>query len=200
MACVKQLSACPVRSARVQAFHTSRAAPKHVNSICRCQTSRDANNNIAQLPIRLGAAAGLMSLGMAVTQPSFADLNKYEAAAGGEFNVGTAMQYGEAELRGKDFSGQVWGCWQVPSLVMHHALHLPNTSLAYSTVHSQESRHAAQDLRRSNFTSADARNANFAGAKLQGCYFIKAVTANANFQVQFFMLKLISTCHNCSLA
>ena len=40
-----------------------------------------------------------------------------------------------------------------------------------------------QDLRRSNFTSADARNANFKGTKLQGAYFIKAVTANANFEV-----------------
>ena len=40
-----------------------------------------------------------------------------------------------------------------------------------------------QDLRRSNFTSADCRNANFKGANLQGTYFIKAVTAKANFEV-----------------
>lgn len=67
---------------------------------------------------------------------------------------------------------------------------------------------AAQDLRRSNFTSADARNANFAGAKLQGCYFIKAVTANANFQVYqlcvcMLMLLLgpesIASCHKMQL-
>lgn len=38
-----------------------------------------------------------------------------------------------------------------------------------------------QDLRRSNFTSADARRANFKGAKLNGAYFIKTVTAYADF-------------------
>ena len=36
-----------------------------------------------------------------------ADLNKYEAAAGGEFNIGTAQQYGEADIKGKDFHDQV---------------------------------------------------------------------------------------------
>ena len=54
-----------------------------------------------------GAAATLLSFSAFACQPALADLNKFEAAAGGEFNVGTAAQYGEAELRGKDFSGQV---------------------------------------------------------------------------------------------
>ena len=36
-----------------------------------------------------------------------ADLNKYEAAAGGEFNIGTAQQYGEADIKGKDFHDEV---------------------------------------------------------------------------------------------
>ncbi len=39
-----------------------------------------------------------------------ADLNKYEAAAGGEFNIGTAQQYGEADIKGKDFHDQVCHC------------------------------------------------------------------------------------------
>ena len=55
-----------------------------------------------------GAAAALLSLGAFACGPALADLNKFEAAAGGEFGVGTAMQYGDAELRGKDFSGQVF--------------------------------------------------------------------------------------------
>ena len=55
-----------------------------------------------------GAAATLLSFSAFACQPALADLNKFEAAAGGEFNVGTAAQYGEAELRGKDFSGQVF--------------------------------------------------------------------------------------------
>ena len=55
-----------------------------------------------------GAAATFLSFSAFACQPALADLNKFEAAAGGEFNVGTAAQYGEAELRGKDFSGQVF--------------------------------------------------------------------------------------------
>ena len=54
-----------------------------------------------------GTAAALVSLSLFSGAPALADLNKFEAAAGGEFGVGTAAQYGEAELRGKDFSGQV---------------------------------------------------------------------------------------------
>lgn len=133
MASINQLSLRSLKSSRVQAFQASRAAPKHVNSLCRCQTTKNVNKNAAQLPVRFGAAAGLISLGMVLTQPSFADLNKYEAAAGGEFNVGTAMQYGEAELRGKDFSGQVWSSSQGP--VMQYAPHLHLTALACGATH-----------------------------------------------------------------
>jgi uncharacterized protein YjbI with pentapeptide repeats len=41
-----------------------------------------------------------------------------------------------------------------------------------------------QDLRRSNFTSADCRKANFKGSNLQGAYFMKAVTFKTNFEVR----------------
>lgn len=97
-----------LRNKAVQAFHAgpARTTP-HTKSLCRCQQSLEQQLNSGHVALRLGAAAGMLSLGMAFTQPSFADLNKFEAAAGGEFGVGTAMQYGEAELRGKDFSGQV---------------------------------------------------------------------------------------------
>eukprot|EP01023_Acetabularia_acetabulum_P018022 TRINITY_DN1909_c0_g1_i1.p1 TRINITY_DN1909_c0_g1~~TRINITY_DN1909_c0_g1_i1.p1 ORF type:complete len:246 (+),score=40.18 TRINITY_DN1909_c0_g1_i1:304-1041(+) len=48
--------------------------------------------------------SGLLLCGTAA--PSYADLNKFEAAAGGEFGIGTAQQYGEADLTGRDFSNQ----------------------------------------------------------------------------------------------
>jgi hypothetical protein len=41
------------------------------------------------------------------TAPAHADLNKFEAAAGGEFGMGTAQQYGEADIKDRDFSNQV---------------------------------------------------------------------------------------------
>lgn len=97
-----------LRSKGVQAFHAGPARTKpHTKCFCRCQQPSEQQPNSGHVGLRLGAAAGMLSLGLAFTQPSFADLNKFEAAAGGEFGVGTAMQYGEAELRGKDFSGQV---------------------------------------------------------------------------------------------
>lgn len=37
---------------------------------------------------------------------ALADLNKFEADIGGEFGKGTAQQYGEADLKGRDFSSQ----------------------------------------------------------------------------------------------
>lgn len=124
-----------------------------------------------------GAAATLLSFSAFACQPALADLNKFEAAAGGEFGVGTAAQFGEAELRGKDFSGQVLLLSAVP-VICRGQCHQIATCTYYLQCGIR-----LQDLRRSNFTSADARNANFKGTKLQGAYFIKAVTANANFEV-----------------
>ncbi|CAL5229577.1 g12933 [Coccomyxa viridis] len=54
---------------------------------------------------KVGAVA-VLSASLCLTDPAWADLNKYEAAAGGEFNIGTAQQYGEADIKGKDFHDQ----------------------------------------------------------------------------------------------
>ena len=54
----------------------------------------------------IGAAVALSSA-LCIGGPAIAELNKYEAAAGGEFNNGTAQQYGEATLVGHDFHGEV---------------------------------------------------------------------------------------------
>lgn len=89
------------------------------------------------------AMAGATAAILLAAQPSYAELNKFEAAAGGEFGMGTAQQYGEADVKGRDFSNQ--------------------------------------DLRRSNFTSADCRKCKFVNSKLNGTYFIKAVTYQADF-------------------
>lgn len=55
---------------------------------------------------RAAGAALLASALLALSPPAFADLNVYEAEAGGEFGRGSAMQYGEADIQGKDFSQQ----------------------------------------------------------------------------------------------
>ncbi|KAF8065811.1 TL20.3 [Scenedesmus sp. PABB004] len=64
----------------------------------------------AVAPERAGASAAaaavLASALLSIAQPAWADLNVYEAEAGGEFGRGSAMQYGEADVQGRDFSKQ----------------------------------------------------------------------------------------------
>ena len=96
--------ACP------QGAFTSRtsSAPFSVRRPCTCMLTPGHREIKVVDKAMAGAAAAVLSLGAFACGPALADLNKFEAAAGGEFGVGTAMQYGDAELRGKDFSGQVF--------------------------------------------------------------------------------------------
>ncbi|WIA37298.1 hypothetical protein OEZ86_014236 [Tetradesmus obliquus] len=105
------------------------------------------------------AAAAVLASALLMCPAALADLNVYEAAAGGEFGIGSAQQYGEADIQGKDFSNQA------------------RIQTAY-----RESEDAIIDLRRSNFTSADCRKANFKNSNLQGAYFMKAVAFQTNFE------------------
>lgn len=57
--------------------------------------------------IKKAGAAALLGAALFLASPALAELNKYEAAAGGEFGNGSAQQYGEADLKGRDFHGQV---------------------------------------------------------------------------------------------
>ncbi len=119
----------------------------------------DSNSNIS-IWKKAGAAA-VLSAAMCLTPPAMADLNKYEAAAGGEFGNGTAQQYGEADLRGRDFHGEVGVAhfFSVGDDAFEGPYLLPaETRFYYDPL---------QDLRRSNFTAADCRSCNFKDAKLQ---------------------------------
>jgi hypothetical protein len=52
----------------------------------------------------LSTALGLV---LVVAGPAHAELNKLEAATSGEFGMGSAQQYGEADIKDRDFSNQV---------------------------------------------------------------------------------------------
>jgi uncharacterized protein YjbI with pentapeptide repeats len=104
-----------------------------------------------------------------VSAPSLAELNKYEALAGGEFGNGTAQQYGEATLPGHDFHGEVGRLAHAP---MHACSVQPFRRGAAGSGFA-----AVQDLRRANFTAADCRKCNFKDANLQGsCEWLRAVS------------------------
>jgi hypothetical protein len=56
--------------------------------------------------VRNFGAAALLASSLLASPPAVAELNVYEAEAGGEFGRGTAQQYGEADIKGRDFSNQ----------------------------------------------------------------------------------------------
>lgn len=89
------------RSQLLKANYSARCTPFKAQ---RCVTCRANSTFNAE---RTAGAAFLASALLAVSPPAFADLNVFEAEAGGEFGRGTAMQYGEANIQGKDFSAQV---------------------------------------------------------------------------------------------
>lgn len=67
-------------------------------------TSKREDDGANQQVWKQTFVAGVASL--VVCAPAMADLNKYEAELGGEFGNGTALQFGEADIAGKDFSKQ----------------------------------------------------------------------------------------------
>lgn len=141
----------------------NRAAPSFCSSRrpCTCQVPAFRRESWTDKALQ-GTAAALVSLSLFSGAPALADLNKFEAAAGGEFGVGTAAQYGEAELRGKDFSGQ---------------------DLRRSNFTSADARNAnfkGTKLQGAYFIKAVTANANFEDADLSDVLFDRAVLNGAN--------------------
>jgi hypothetical protein len=52
--------------------------------------------------VRDVGAAAILSVALFTTQPAFA-LSEREQEMGGEFGRGSALQFGEADIKGKDF-------------------------------------------------------------------------------------------------
>lgn len=78
-----------------------RATGRSARSSVVCLAQQDAWRSVQ------GVAAGaLFSAALLTAQPALADLNKYEEALGGEFGNGSAQQYGEADIKGRDFSNE----------------------------------------------------------------------------------------------
>ncbi|KAL3159714.1 hypothetical protein ABBQ38_010120 [Trebouxia sp. C0009 RCD-2024] len=140
------------------------AGPASLTRLCTCRSAPHHRELTVTKRAMAGAAATVLSFGAFAFQPALADLNRFEAAAGGEFNVGTAAQYGEAELRGKDFSGQ---------------------DLRRSNFTSADARNAnfkGSKLQGAYFIKAVTANANFENADLSDVLFDRAVLNGANLK------------------
>ncbi len=71
--------------------------------MCKAASAADMVGDNLKKSIAVALGTGLLLC----SHPASADLNRLEAAAGGEFGNGTALQYGEADIAGRDFHGEV---------------------------------------------------------------------------------------------
>eukprot|EP00898_Chlorokybus_atmophyticus_P009058 jgi/Chlat1/9153/Chrsp97S08397 len=221
---VGSTAAVAVNAAGVSSVNTRSLQPKQQRPlqhaqrraavVCRCEDSEQARPNAAR-----AAAAAVLSAVLAVGSPALADLNKFEANTRGEFGIGSAAQYGSADLRHPDnimqlaatrvddsvaaavyddsyqaqpvqvaaaaaFMLLVWyiGNFLVPRLVFGKTVLRKDNKDDDGTQDLQKSKHANENFRRANFTSADIREADFSGSTFNGAYFEKAVAFRTNFE------------------
>lgn len=85
----------------------SLARLRQKGSSVQCTCKPESLTVAAAQHLKKAGIAFLSAVALANAGPVSAELNKYEAEAGGEFGSGSAQQYGAADLRGKDFHGQV---------------------------------------------------------------------------------------------
>lgn len=93
----------PCRAAPQQRQRTTRA---HRSVVCAAQQQQRPSPLAAVRAAGAGAAAAAAAAILLVSGPASAELNQLEAQIGGEFGIGSAQQYGEADVKGRDFSNQ----------------------------------------------------------------------------------------------
>lgn len=79
---------------------TSPSTRNHSRAAVVCKASTEKRQ--PWRVVRDVGTAAILSVALFTSQPAFA-LNKFEEEIGGEFGRGTALQFGEADLKGKDF-------------------------------------------------------------------------------------------------
>lgn len=113
-------------SKSLQASTMLRCAPFRSQRTVTCKSGDSYNAE------RAAGAALLASALLAVAPPSLAELNTFEAEAGGEFGRGSALQYGEADLQGRDFHQQVWPQWADKLLTTRYCPRVDTRSWVYN--------------------------------------------------------------------
>lgn len=96
--------ACIAAAATLVPPQRQRPAVQRSRNVAALRCSASLKDAMA--PLQAAGAGALAAALLLAASPATAELNKYEAAAGGEFGIGTALQYGEADVKGQDFSNQ----------------------------------------------------------------------------------------------
>ena len=107
--------------------------------------------------------------------PAGAELNRFEANTLGEFNRGSAQQFGG--------TNQVCVAAAVRRLSLASCFLVANSSAASSFLQKKVDfvKEYGKDLRLSNFTATDMRGSSLKGADLRGAYLMKAVAPDSDF-------------------
>lgn len=93
----------PCRAAPQQRHRAARATR---SVVCAAQQQQGPSPLAAVRAAGAGAAAAAAAAILLASGPASAELNRLEAQIGGEFGIGSAQQYGEADVKGRDFSNQ----------------------------------------------------------------------------------------------
>ncbi|KHN34957.1 Thylakoid lumenal protein, chloroplastic [Glycine soja] len=142
------LSVNSLHVSSISSSKISRSLSKSFPVVCQTNSNRDhRQGNVVSATL----AAAIIAFSSDMS--ALADLNKFEAEMRGEFGIGSAAQFGSADLR--------------------KAVHVNENF--------RKAVHVNENFRRANFTAADMRESDFSGSTFNGAYLEKAVAYKANF-------------------
>ncbi len=133
--------------------------------------------------LRRAAAAAAAAATLLSASPALADLNRFEGATFGEFNRGSAQQFGGTHtFLHSRISRKMHAQPRSGRADAHRRPHFTSCHAGTNQKNVDFVKEYGKDLRLSNFTATDMRNAKLAGADLRGAYLIKAVAPGADFR------------------
>lgn len=151
-----------VLTAQTQQTKTQQQRRPAVIRCAAAQSSEDARGATGAVK-QLARAAGTAALAASLmASPALAELNKFESRTTGEFNVGTAQQYGGTDSDSMDFRGQ----------------DLRRSNFTSASLKGAKFNNA--NLKGAYFIKAVVAQADFTGADVSDVLFDRAVLVEAN--------------------
>uniref|UniRef100_A0A7S0RK82 Thylakoid lumenal protein n=1 Tax=Chlamydomonas leiostraca TaxID=1034604 RepID=A0A7S0RK82_9CHLO len=142
----------------------ARMTPVRATGITRSRRVNVVARATPEQRVGLVAATGALAAALVCSPAAMADLNRFEYNAATEFGAGTALQYGEADIDGKDFSNQ--------------DLRRSN----FTAASAKKANFAHSNLQGAYFIKAVVFRANFEGANLSDTLMDRAVINEANLR------------------
>mmetsp|Transcript_19166 Transcript_19166/g.26524 ORF Transcript_19166/g.26524 Transcript_19166/m.26524 type:complete len:260 (-) Transcript_19166:103-882(-) len=136
---------------------------KKTSVVCNLEAEKTSKSVSRDFLLSAGAFIGAVAVSFTLSgAPAFAELNKREAAQGGEFGLGTSQQFGASNQSGEDFSNK--------------DLRRSN----FTSANIKGANFSGSNCQGAYFIKAMAAGANFEGATLSDTLFDRAVLVEAN--------------------